>query len=366
MSLKTSVQLSEKYRPTKIAEFVGIDRLVKVFRHLAANPRESAWLLLGPSGVGKTTAVQAFAAETGAELHEIPSKACDLETIQRICDMCHYVPFGGGFHIILVNEADKMSAAAQLALLSKLDSTDPPPSTIFFFTCNEIRGLEDRFLSRCKLLEIETAPMIEPVARFLSSIWQREGRSLKRAPDFRELFIRCGYNVRSAINELELEMIAPSSKVEPISSSLKSPIYTIGLERMTPADLRRICQILGVNVLIDCGPSIFKPRTDYQRAIESAGITFEWQRELSRAALSDEAIAGLKKLSRDRTVMLADRAPEPGESHRHAKIGLGLLKLGVDCVHVYTDELIKASDLQRAIDQRTDYAFTPFPEGVAA
>ena len=40
--------------------------------------------------------------------------------------MCQYVPLTGGFHFVLIDEVDSASKAAQLALLSKLDSTDAP------------------------------------------------------------------------------------------------------------------------------------------------------------------------------------------------------------------------------------------------
>jgi len=42
------------------------------------------------------------------------------------------------------DEADRMSKAAQLHLLSKLDATAFPPNTIFIFTANATDGLEDR------------------------------------------------------------------------------------------------------------------------------------------------------------------------------------------------------------------------------
>jgi hypothetical protein len=41
-----------------------------------------------------------------------------------------------------------MTDAAQVSLLSKLDSTNFPPNTIFVFTCNDSSRLEPRFLSR--------------------------------------------------------------------------------------------------------------------------------------------------------------------------------------------------------------------------
>jgi hypothetical protein len=49
-----------------------------------------------------------------------------------------------------------MTNAAQLALLSKLDSTDPASNTIWIFTANDTERLERRFLSRCKVLEFSS------------------------------------------------------------------------------------------------------------------------------------------------------------------------------------------------------------------
>ena len=62
----------------------------------------------------------------------------------------------GGFHLVLVDEADKMSNAAQLHFLSKLDATAFPPQTIFVFTCNTTDGLEARFLSRTRQIEFSS------------------------------------------------------------------------------------------------------------------------------------------------------------------------------------------------------------------
>jgi DNA polymerase III delta prime subunit len=65
-----------------------------------------------------------------------------LEAVQHVCRQCHYSPRQREnwqpvrFHLVLIDEADQMSNAAQLALLSKLDATAFPPNTIFIFTCN--------------------------------------------------------------------------------------------------------------------------------------------------------------------------------------------------------------------------------------
>jgi hypothetical protein len=68
----------------------------------------------------------AMAEEMGAEFHHLGSQKCNLENLEEVCRMCQYVPLTGGFHFVLIDEVDSASKAAQLALLSKLDSTDAP------------------------------------------------------------------------------------------------------------------------------------------------------------------------------------------------------------------------------------------------
>jgi replication-associated recombination protein RarA len=66
--------LTEKYKPTKLHDFAGLAGPRTILTKLAAAPYESAWLLVGPSGTGKTTMALAVAAAIGAELHHIPAK----------------------------------------------------------------------------------------------------------------------------------------------------------------------------------------------------------------------------------------------------------------------------------------------------
>lgn len=221
--------LVEKYRPKTLDTFAGLTGPRAILSALAREPYESAWLLLGPSGLGKTCMALALAEQIGGQVHHIPSRKCDLETVDQVIHSCWYVPMNGGWHVLVVDEADQMTRAAQLAFLSKLDTTAAPPKTIFIFTANETSLLEKRFLSRCRIVNFSNdAALLEPVAALLAKIWAAEAPG-RAQPDFRAMIQEADFNVRSAIMTLEMEVLASgsfasASRANPVSRATAGAI----------------------------------------------------------------------------------------------------------------------------------------------
>lgn len=202
-------KLTEKYQPRTFKEFLALDKPKKVFENFCKAPRPDAFLFIGQAGSGKTTFAQALAARLGAELHHIAARECTADVVREVANFCRYVPLGGGFHLILADEIDQASPAAQVALLSYLDSTEALAGTIWIFTCNSTRGLADRFLSRCKQLEFATHELNGSLTSYLAKIWKAEtGKARVPTAMLDEIAHSVDGNVRDALNRLEVEIMA--------------------------------------------------------------------------------------------------------------------------------------------------------------
>jgi replication-associated recombination protein RarA len=207
VTLPFPMPLAEKYRPRAIGNFAGLEKPKRILGKFAANPYQSAWIFIGPPGTGKTTMALALAETLKAELHHIPSQQCFVANVEDVIRQCWYVPMSRGFHLVLIDEADKMSNAAQLHFLSKLDATAFPPQTIFVFTCNTTDGLEARFLSRTRQIEFSSYGLAAEAIRLLESIWKRETDGAP-APNLARIVKESSNNIRDALMHLETELLS--------------------------------------------------------------------------------------------------------------------------------------------------------------
>ena len=199
--------LSEKYQPETIDAFIGLDKVKRIFAKFLLAPYKSAWLFNGPPGTGKTCFAIALAKQLNAEIKHIPSQECNVANLSEVIRQCWYVPRNNTFHVVLIDEIDKASNAAQLQLLSKLDATGFPPQTVFFLTCNSTDTLEARLISRTRQIDFSSHGLAEPGAELLERIFSREAPNATDKPNFLRIMREAKNNVRDALMCLETEVL---------------------------------------------------------------------------------------------------------------------------------------------------------------
>ena len=213
--------LTTKYQPQTLGDFRGLGRPKRILQNFASQPTTSAWLLVGPSGLGKTTIALALQKAIGGALYHIPSRQCDLATVEEIAGHCAYRPWNGGrFNTVIVDEADQATKAAQIAFLSLLDSTAMPDDSVWIFTANSLEKLEERLISRCRVIEFTSEDIDFP--EMLDYIWSQEAMG-RPSPDYTRIIKRAKGNVRTALMELELELL-DVAVVPPVVATAPVPV----------------------------------------------------------------------------------------------------------------------------------------------
>lgn len=204
----TASNLPDRYRPGRFAELVGQHGALALRDAVRDDHLCHTYLFAGPYGCGKTSAARILAAAvncTDRRQHDgEPCGSCDACTAVRsgdinfssyrewsapnygtqadIEDLRTQFAVGSPFRytVYLIDEAHRLSYAAQDALLRDIE--EPPPDSIFIFATTRPEGLQDTFRSRCldvrfRLLATdELCPLLLRVAE-LEGIEMDRGRA---------------------------------------------------------------------------------------------------------------------------------------------------------------------------------------------
>lgn len=172
-------------------EVVGQDAAVAQFRR-AASPGGSlaqAWLITGPPGSGRSTAARAFAAslecETAPGLGCGTCRACrtvlagthpdvtvvatdklsiSKDEVRSLVQTAQRSPATGAYRVLIVEDADRMSAGTFNVLLKSIE--EPPPLTVWMLCAPSAEDLAPTIRSRCRVVHLGV-PSADVIAELL-------------------------------------------------------------------------------------------------------------------------------------------------------------------------------------------------------
>jgi len=170
---------AEKYRPKKLDEIINQKHVVERLKAFVNEGSIPHLLFAGPAGTGKTTSALALANELyGEQWHQnvLEMNASDERKIEdirtKVKEFARIKPIGNvPFKIILMDEADALTADAQQALRRMME--DYAFVTRFILTCNYSSKIIDPIQSRCAVFRFK--PLEEKdVREFIERIVKNE------------------------------------------------------------------------------------------------------------------------------------------------------------------------------------------------
>ena len=200
-SHKTHSLLVEKYRPSKLENYVGNENIKKsISKYLEQNDIQNL-IFYGPAGTGKTTLAKLCVQNLDCDhLYINASDERGIETIrdkvQSFASVASFKPL----KVVILDEADFLTIQAQASLRNIIETFSR--TTRFIMTCNFVERIIDPLQSRCQVLKI-VPPSKKDVAKHLAGILDKESISFE-INDLVPLVNQYYPDLRKCINTIQL------------------------------------------------------------------------------------------------------------------------------------------------------------------
>lgn len=192
---------TERYRPRKVADCILPNSIKTELQTFLDSNQIPHFLFSGSAGVGKTSASKAIADQLGADLLYInASNETGIDVIRnKVVQFASTASFEGNLKIVLLDEADRISANGQDALKATMEEFSK--TTRFILTSNNKNRLIEPLHSRLttfdfRIPEDEKKELLAQMMKRCAVILKQEGieydtKSLvslvqKNFPDFRK------------------------------------------------------------------------------------------------------------------------------------------------------------------------------------
>lgn len=266
--MKTVTPWATKHRPQHFADVVGQEDAIAALQGaLARKSLPNAIMLVGPSGVGKTTLARIFARYVNCKTHNACGK-CDscasvansdveelngastrgIEEVRALIQRARFKP-RYNTRIFIIDEAHQMTPQAIQAFLKPLE--EPPENTMYILCTTDPQRFPNTIINRCMVLSVGL-PKVTEVADRLRRIAKREKT---RFPEelYEAIAQSSNGHIREAVNSLETAANILASKPKIETSKLLSSVA-----QQVDADLVEAAMRLVMGMYANNGKTIAK------------------------------------------------------------------------------------------------------------